>query len=89
MQQQSRAIASWWRQVTPAARSELVTLGPGDPLSGPLTDDLRAFGVDVADVAVALELHGRTYRVHAQPPALTAFLAAARVWDQGWREPAA
>ncbi|MEW1957925.1 hypothetical protein [Kineococcus sp. NPDC059986] len=66
-----------------------MTLRPDDLLPGQLTDDLRAFGVDVPDVAVALELHGHTYRVHAQPPALTDFLAAARVWDQGWREPAA
>ncbi|GAB3464969.1 hypothetical protein GCM10027519_31370 [Kineococcus endophyticus] len=86
MQQQSRAIASWWRQVSPALREELVTLGPGDLLPGQLTDDLRSFGVEVADVAVALELHGRTYCVHAQPPALSAFLAAARVWEEGWRD---
>ncbi|MEZ0491309.1 hypothetical protein AB2L28_03575 [Kineococcus sp. TBRC 1896] len=84
MQQQSRAIASWWRQVSPAVREELVTLGPGDLLPGQLTDDLRSFGVEVADVAVALRLHGHTYRVHAQPPALSEFLTAARVWQAGW-----
>ncbi|WP_245885476.1 hypothetical protein [Kineococcus rhizosphaerae] len=87
MQQQTDAVASWWRQLAPALREDLLTLGPAEFLPEHLVRDLRAFAVDVPDVAVALTLGRNTYAVYAQPPVLQEFLRAARVWGQGWREP--
>ncbi|GAA0297866.1 hypothetical protein GCM10009528_13610 [Kineococcus aurantiacus] len=79
-------MASWWRHLEPAAREDLLTLAPGEFVPEHLAEDLRGFGVDVAAVAVALKLAGRSYAVYAQPPALRDFLAAARVWREGWCE---
>ena len=86
MQQQSDALASWWRQLDPAVQEELLTLSPEAHLPADLARELRSFGVAVADVGLALHLGERTFVVHAQPPALLDFLAAARTWSALWAQ---
>ena len=78
--QQSDALAAWWRQLAPAARTELVRLPPTAHLPAALAGQLRSFGVDVADVGVNQHVRGQAVTVYAQPRSLLRFLAAARIW---------
>jgi hypothetical protein len=84
VQQQSDALASWWRQLPPDVQTDLLSLSPAAQLPEDLTRELRAFGVQVADVGLVLRLGERVFTAHAQPPALQEFLAAARIWAAIW-----
>lgn len=84
VQQQSDALASWWRQLEPAVQGDLLTLSPHAHLPADLAAELRSFGVDVSDVGLALRLGDRAFVVHAQPRAFQDFLAAARIWAAIW-----
>ncbi|ABS03818.1 hypothetical protein [Kineococcus radiotolerans] len=78
--QQSDALAAWWRQLSPAIRTELVRLPPTAHLPAALAGQLRSFGVDVADIGVTQYVRGQAVTVYAQPRSLLRFLAAARIW---------
>lgn len=61
-----------------------MNLSPVAQLPSDLAEELRSFGVPVADVGLLLHLGGRTFAAYAQPPALQDFLAAARIWRAIW-----
>ena len=84
VQRQNDALASWWRQLPADVRSDLVDLTPAAHLPADLAEELRSFGVEVADVGLVLHLGRRSFTSYAQPPALQEFLAAARVWVAVW-----
>jgi hypothetical protein len=84
VQQQSDALASWWRQLPPDAQIDLLGLSPAAQLPEDLTRELRSFGVEVADVGLVLRLGARSFAAYPQPPALREFLAAARIWAAIW-----
>ena len=84
VQQQSNALASWWRQLPADVRTDLLSLSPTAQLPEDLARELRSFGVQVADVGLVLRLGEHAFAAYAQPPALQEFLAAARIWAAVW-----
>ncbi|WP_432563707.1 hypothetical protein [Kineococcus sp. SYSU DK003] len=84
VQQASGGLAAWWHQLAPPERADLLELPVDSFLPEHLVQQLRTFGVDIPDVAVALRLWERSFAVYAQPAAMQEFLSAARVWAVGW-----